>query len=149
MHWVRKYPNSAALRKHKNSQKRSFLWSFVIFLISSESCNNYTLDPVYFILGKGFMKGASVFGKQKKLLGRSSSSVRRRPHAAKIAGSNPARPIFFAVLLLYWRIKRFIKYYYLRYCGKLRGHINGKQRQVNEPYKWRHATFLKLHQHKM
>jgi hypothetical protein len=100
MQWVRKYPNNAVLRKHRNSQKRSFLCSFVIFSISSESCNNHTLDPVYFILGKGFMKGALVFGKHKKLLGRSSSSVRRRPHAAKIAGSNPARPIFCCVFVV-------------------------------------------------
>jgi hypothetical protein len=44
-------------------------------------------------LRKGFMKGKLVFGIQNAHKGRSSSLVRHRPHAAKIAGSNPARPI--------------------------------------------------------
>jgi hypothetical protein len=50
------------------------------------------------------------------VMGRSSSSVRRRPHAAKIAGSSPARPIFLVVFLLYGWTKRFIKSDYLRYA---------------------------------
>jgi len=39
------------------------------------------------------------------------------------------------VFLLYWRIKTFIKYHYLRYNRKLRGHKNGKKRQGTEPCK--------------
>ncbi len=46
------------------------------------------------LLGKkGFMKDKLIFQVTKFLaMGRSSSSVRRRPHAAKITGSNPVRP---------------------------------------------------------
>ena len=43
--------------------------------------------------GKGFMKGKYVVWIQEAdCTGRSSSLVRRRPHAAKITGSNPVRP---------------------------------------------------------
>jgi hypothetical protein len=39
------------------------------------------------------------------VVGRSSSSVRRRPHAAKIAGSSPARPIFWCFFVVRLRKK--------------------------------------------
>jgi hypothetical protein len=65
--------------------------------------------------GERFYEGVvSICG--SGVVGRSSSSVRRRPHAAKIAGSSPARPIFLGVFLLYGWVKRFIKSDYLRYA---------------------------------
>ena len=135
MNCVRKYPNSAVLRKQRNSQKRSFSRSFVIFSISSDSCNNTHLEFSLSHFRERFYEGSISIWKTEKAVGPVVQLGKTSPSRGEDRRFKSGSAHFCAVFLLYWRIKTFIKYHYLRYNRKLRGHKNGKKRQGTEPCK--------------
>jgi hypothetical protein len=110
-HWMKKFRNQVEqydltgnnlLQRYPRSIRRVERaplcdWSSVFLLLYWTFC--HLLVRFCILVRKGFMKELSVFWIHVVQLGRSSSSVRHRPHAAKIAGSNPARPILLVFLL--------------------------------------------------